>query len=113
MTIARRFDNFASLQEITFHRSAFPKPVQFYKAFAYFGANTLTTEGDEWRVHHKVVAKSFTEQNNKLVWKETVDTTLELFSLWEMEGRGDEVTINDISELTRDIALMVISAAGE
>lgn len=69
-------------KEVTFHRSAFPKPVHFYTAFAYYGANTLTTEGDAWRAHHKVVAKSFTEQNNKLVWKETVDITLELFSLW-------------------------------
>jgi len=98
---------------VTTHRAAFPKPVQVYKLFEYFGANTLTTEGSEWQIHRKVVVKSFTEQNNKLVWKETVDAMLELFALWETEGQGEEARIQDISELTRDITLMVISAAGE
>jgi cytochrome P450 len=97
---------------VTIHRSAFPKPVQFYKLFEYFGANTLTTEGAEWQIHRKVVAKSFTEQNNKLVWKETVDAMLELFTLWETEGQGEEAHVQNVSELTRDITLMVISAAG-
>lgn len=38
---------------------------------------------------------------------------MELFSLWEMEGRADETSVKDISELTKNLALMVIGAAGE
>ena len=37
---------------------------------------------------------------------------MELFTLWEMEGRGDEASVTDISELTKKLALIVISAAG-
>lgn len=75
------------LQEVSIHRATFPNPVQFYKVFEYFGANTLTTEGAEWQIHRKLVAKSFTEQNNKPVRKETVVAMLELLTLWETEGQ--------------------------
>lgn len=38
---------------------------------------------------------------------------LDLFTLWEMEGRADEVVVENVADLTKDIALMVISAAGK
>jgi cytochrome P450 len=105
----------STVKEVTTHRAAFPKPVQFYKIINFFGSNILATEGDEWRMHRSVVAKSFTEQNNKLIWAETIDCISSLFAIWEEESekKGDrEMVIENVSDLTREITLMVISAAG-
>lgn len=99
------------IKDVMVNRSAFPKPVKAYKMFDIFGPSTVTTEGETWKVHHKVVAKSFSERNNKLVWNETVDITTELFSIWETEGQGDEASISDIAELTKTLTLMVIGSA--
>jgi len=104
-----------TVKEVTTHRAAFPKPVQFYKMLNIFGSNILATEGDEWRMHRNVVAKSFTEQNNKLIWAETIDCISSLFATWEEESekKGDrEVVIESAADLTREITLMVLSATG-
>lgn len=96
------------------NRPAFPKPVMMYKVmFELFGENIISTEGDEWKRHRKVVAKAFSEPNNKLVWQETVNIMLDLFSMWEMDGIGDEISVENVGDLTRELALMVISAAGK
>ncbi|KIM22948.1 hypothetical protein M408DRAFT_332624 [Serendipita vermifera MAFF 305830] len=100
-----------SIKDILFNRAAYPKPLSVYKPLELYGANAITTEGETWRIHHKVVVKSFSEQNNKLVWKETVNTMMELFSMWEMEGQGDEAHVSSISELTKSLTLMVIGSA--
>jgi cytochrome P450 len=78
-----------------------------------FGLNIVTTEDDEWKRHRKVVAKAFTEPNNKLIWQETVDVVFDLFSMWKMEGRADEAIVENVSHLTKDLALMIISSAGK
>lgn len=73
----------------------------------------MSTEHDHWKRHRKVVAKAFNEPNNKLVWQETVDIVFRLLAHWEQEGRADEIVVESAVDLTRDLALMVISAAGE
>lgn len=108
--------NFAELkinQAVMANRAAFPKPVEEYQLLNLFGPNIVSTEHDEWKRHRKVVAKAFTEPNNKLVWQETVGIMLDLFTLWELEGRANEVVVENAADLTKNIALMVISAAGE
>ncbi|PVG01189.1 cytochrome P450 [Serendipita vermifera] len=106
-----------AIKEITSNRTSFPKPVQFYKIINLFGSNILSTEGDEWRMHRKIVAKSFTERNNRLVWEQTISTVLDLFTTWERDGRlgnAEEegaLKVTDIASVMRELALMVISAA--
>lgn len=77
-----------------------------------FGPNIVGTEGDEWRVHRKVAAKAFDERNNRLVWDEATRIVTDMFSMWDREGGGVEVFIPDTIQVCRNIALMVISAAG-
>jgi hypothetical protein len=103
-----------AVREITSNRIAFPKPILAYKMmFELFGQNILSTEGEEWKRHRKVVAKAFTEPNNKMVWQNTADIIFELFRSWEMDGNVDEVIVENAGELTKDLALMVISSAGK
>jgi cytochrome P450 len=102
------------MKEITSNRATFPKPVRIYKKmFGLFGENIISTEGEEWKRHRKVVARAFTEPNNKLVWHETVKIMLALFEKWEKDGIADEVISDNVVDVTRDLALMVISSAGK
>jgi cytochrome P450 len=43
------------------NRNRFCKLVEGYKLLDVYGRNVLTTEGEEWRVHRKITAPSFTE----------------------------------------------------
>ncbi|CCA74048.1 hypothetical protein PIIN_08002 [Serendipita indica DSM 11827] len=99
-------------KEVTSHRAAFPKPVAPYKIANYFGLNILSTEGEEWWRHRKAIQRSFSEQNNKLVWRETVNTILELFTIWDEEMTANQVFVPGVADLTRSLTLMVISVTG-
>lgn len=112
--IMLQFADADAVREITANRSAFPKPIAAYKMlFELFGQSILSTEGDLWKKHKKVVAKAFTEPNNKMVWQNTADIIFELFQSWELDGNADEVVVENVGELTKNLALMVISSAGE
>ncbi|KAG8765499.1 hypothetical protein FRC15_006950, partial [Serendipita sp. 397] len=52
---------------------------------------------EQWRVHRKIAAPSFTEGNNRLVYEETVVALDGLFEIW---GSGDTVDINNFAEVT-------------
>lgn len=47
-----------------------------YWALDFFGPNLVTTEGDDWKRHRKVVQSSFSESAYPLVWRRTRSSTL-------------------------------------
>jgi len=100
-------------QQVATQHSAFPKPLALYKPLSFFGPSILTTEGEEWRRHRKVVARSFGETNHRLVWQETIKIMLDLFTHWGRQGNGDEIKVTSVRETTREIAVMVIGIAGK
>ena len=99
-------------QQIATQHSAFPKPLAVYKLLSVFGPNIVATEGEEWRRHRKIVARSFGETNNRLVWEETTKIVLDLFAHWDRQGNGDEFRVPSVREITREIAVMVLGIAG-
>jgi cytochrome P450 len=90
---------------------AFPKPLAIYKLLSIFGSNILATEGEEWRRHRKIVARSFGETNHRLVWEETIKIVLDLFAHWDRQNNGDEIKLPSVRGITREIAVMVIGIA--
>jgi cytochrome P450 len=76
----------AVINQITTRRNDFPKPVEVYQALDIFGKNVVTTEGKEWRRHRRITAPPFGEQNNRLVWKETIFQANEMLSSWTNLG---------------------------
>jgi cytochrome P450 len=54
-------------QEIVGNRARFPKPVRLYKVLDLYGPNLVTTENEEWRVHRKIAAPSFSEVDMKSI----------------------------------------------
>ncbi|OJT02987.1 Cytochrome P450 4X1 [Trametes pubescens] len=91
-------------------RARFPKPLGPYKVLLTFGPNLVASEGDEWKRQRKLVAPAFSEKNNKLVWDETVRIIYDLFdNVW---GTQDTVIVDNITDLTVPITLLVIGVAG-
>jgi hypothetical protein len=48
-------------QEILGSRARFPKPIEIYGVLDLYGRNVLTTEKEEWRLHRKITAPTFSE----------------------------------------------------
>ncbi|KAL9112526.1 MAG: hypothetical protein Q9227_003097 [Pyrenula ochraceoflavens] len=100
------------ISQITTRRNDFPKPVNIYRSVDLFGKNVVSTEGQAWRKHRKLVSPPFTEKNNHLVWSETLKQTQDMLALWVgSKGNGD-VTIHRLMDDTMRLSLHVISRAG-
>ncbi|KAG8819652.1 hypothetical protein FRC19_009628 [Serendipita sp. 401] len=102
----------AIAREITSNRVAFPKPVHLYKPINIYGTNVVTSEHEEWKVHRRITAPSFSERNNRMVCEEGTRLMYELFDLWAKQGDGTRIEVENAVETTTDFALMVIAAAG-
>ncbi|KIJ53673.1 hypothetical protein M422DRAFT_154354, partial [Sphaerobolus stellatus SS14] len=85
------------------------KPTEVYAILNVFGPNTVSTEGPEWKRHRRITAPTFSERNNKFVWDETLRVLDDMFDAW---GRNTpEIFADDVVEITKPLALLVISAA--
>ena len=101
-----------AITQITSRRNDFPKPLEMYGALDIYGKNLVTTEGSDWRGHRKLVAPSFGEKNNELVFTETLHHARSLLGLWTGDdGRGNQ-TVADPSAAAMNFALYIISSAG-
>ncbi|KAI8619967.1 cytochrome P450, partial [Chytriomyces sp. MP71] len=85
------------------------KPIHVYKILDIFGKNVVTTEHDEWRRHRRIAAPTFSEGNNMLVHKASVDVAERMFKGWDSTGEA-EFLVN-ASEDMMQAALAVISIA--
>lgn len=98
--------------QITTRRTDFPKPLEMYKSLDIYGKNLVSTEGADWRMHRKLVAPSFGEKNNELVFTESLHHAQSLLSLWTGSSGHATHTVADPSLGTMSFALYVISSAG-
>lgn len=72
----------------------------------------MSTEGNTWRIHRKLVSPPFTEKNNHLVWKETLAQAQALLDTWVgPDGLGKQ-TVHRVMDDTMRLSLHVISRAG-
>ena len=100
------------ISQITTRRNDFPKPLDLYSRLNIFGKNVLTTEGDDWRVHRRVTAPSFSEKNNRLVFQEALHHVQAMLALWTgADGKGNRTVEKPDTDIMR-FALYVISRAG-
>lgn len=74
----------------------------------------LSSEGDNWKRHRKVVAPAFSEKSNALVWKESLKQASGMLKFWsKLEGNSPEyMKVKDTAPDTALMALHVISGAG-
>ncbi|KAL9103296.1 MAG: hypothetical protein Q9163_001638 [Psora crenata] len=100
------------IDQITSRRNDFPKPLEVYESLRIYGTNVVTTEGHDWRRHRKITSPPFTEKNNHLVWKETLDQSHAMVSSWFGEDKHRSKTIKTIADDAMRLSLHIISQAG-
>ncbi|KAF2834861.1 cytochrome P450 monooxygenase-like protein [Patellaria atrata CBS 101060] len=97
-----------AIAQITSRRSDFPKPIEMYRNIDIYGSSVVTTEGSVWRHHRKITSPSFTESNNFLVFKESVQQAKSMLDKWHLE----DFAIRDPGADSMRLTLYVISRAG-
>lgn len=97
-------------------RAMFPRPVKsLVRVLAYFGPNISSTEHDEWRFHRRVTTKTFTEEQNRMVWRESLLQAEGMLNDWaapvEKSTSHANGVIFDIGKDCRRLALNIVSRA--
>ena len=100
------------ISQITTRRNDFPKPIHMYGSVDIFGKNVVSTEGQVWRHHRKVVSPPFTEKNNHLVWSETLVQAQDMLQSWLGAAGNQKETVMTVSDDAMRLSLHVISRAG-
>ncbi|EDO04974.1 hypothetical protein SS1G_07458 [Sclerotinia sclerotiorum 1980 UF-70] len=117
-----RTTNAELIAQFTTRKNDFVKPVKNYKVLEVFGSNIVTTEGEEWRRHKRVVGKSFGEKSMGLVWEESIKQADGMLGLWRRRnGEGGRrgnmnedlgLIVEDAGSDTAILSLHVICAVG-
>ena len=100
--------------QMTSRRNDFPKALEVYDSLRLYGNNVVTSEGQMWRNHRKIISPQFSETNNHLVWAETLEQSQAMVNGW-CDGNTAKIgskTIRTLKEDTMRLSLYVISRAG-
>ncbi|CAD6574401.1 MAG: hypothetical protein ASARMPRED_006689 [Alectoria sarmentosa] len=99
--------NAEALADVFQRRDDFVRPIEMLDMLNVFGPNLGTTEGQQWQRHRKVTAACFNEQNNVLVWSESVRQATEMLEYW-----SSKPAISSVADDVRTLSLHVLSSAG-
>ena len=102
------------ISQMTSRRNDFPKALEVYDSLRLYGNNVVTSEGQMWRNHRKIISPQFSETNNHLVWAETLEQCQAMVNGW-FDGNVAKIgskTIRTLKEDTMRLSLYVISRAG-
>lgn len=106
--------NPAAIMQIATRRNDFLKPIELYGIVDIFGVSMLSSEGDNWKRHRKIVAPAFSEKSNALVWKESLKQGAGMVNYWSKQPGNSptNIKVKDTAPDTALMALHVISGAG-
>ncbi|OAG34763.1 hypothetical protein AYO21_11064 [Fonsecaea monophora] len=90
---------------------AWVKPQPLYELFNAFGPNVISVNGEDWQRHRRIVNPAFREQNNRLVWDESLSQARQMIEV--VANRADSCrSMLDVRNDCVLIAMHVLSAAG-
>jgi cytochrome P450 len=90
------------------NKTTFPKNQVIWQASNVYGPHIASTESDEWKIHRKIAAPSFSEKNNRLVHDQTVKFCNELFQ--QLDAQPPEVV--PVAEIMPKLTMHIVAAAG-
>ncbi|KAF4633652.1 hypothetical protein G7Y89_g4461 [Cudoniella acicularis] len=88
----------------------FPKATEIYRSINIYGRNVVSSDGPIWRHHRKITSPAFSERNNHLVWKETLDRTQAMLASF-VGADGQFRTVEHIARDTTRLSLEVMGRA--
>lgn len=106
--------NPGAIMQIATRRNDFLKPVEIYGIVDIFGVSMLSSEGDNWKRHRKIVAPAFSEKSNTEVWKESLKQGRSMLDFWsKLSGNSiGSIMIKDTAPDTALLTLHIISGIG-
>ncbi|KAF2740326.1 cytochrome P450 [Polyplosphaeria fusca] len=81
--------------DILKRKDEFGRDMEAFKVLDIYGKSLATAEGEEWNRHRKVSAATFTEKNNELVWRESLEQANEMLRFWVDRSPQPIRTIGD------------------
>jgi cytochrome P450 len=99
------------ISQILARGNDFPKAVKIYRLVSIYGENVVSTEGATWRYHRKLTKPAFSEENNRLVWRETLNLSQAMLASWVGTRKSSE-TVHHVARDTMRLSLEVIGRAG-
>ena len=96
----------AVVKQLFTQHSKVQVPVDMVKFYDLWGPTIGSVEGDEWKMHRRVITAGFNPAINSAVWNESIHQTQTLTDRWLEEGS----VIPVIKNWTSRLALHVISA---
>ncbi|KAH9904250.1 cytochrome P450 [Xylariomycetidae sp. FL2044] len=85
----------------------FPRPVFVNEVLNVFGPNISTAEGEQWRTQRKIATRCFNEQNNEIVWSESLTLAIDMLQYW-----SSKPSVKSSAHDLRTLSLHVLSRAG-
>ncbi|KAH8781212.1 cytochrome P450 [Diaporthe sp. PMI_573] len=85
----------------------FPRETSVTAILDVFGPNISTAQGAQWQKHRRITASSFNDQNNVIVWSESVTVAQDILQYWTSKA-AVQTTADDL----RTLSLHVMSRAG-
>ncbi|RDW78470.1 hypothetical protein BP5796_06322 [Coleophoma crateriformis] len=100
--------------QLVTRKTDFRKPIEEYKIVDLFGRSMLTSEGQDWKEHKRVIAPSFSEKSNRFAFEESLRQAEGMMNLWRLEGVNEagDISVENTAKHTATLSLNVICAAG-
>jgi cytochrome P450 len=92
--------------DVIHRRTDFRRNMEQFAVLNVYGKNLSTTDDEEWQKHRKVTAITFTENNNKLVWEQSLLQTRGMLQYWL-----ERQPVNTTNDDTKVFTLNVLAAA--
>jgi cytochrome P450 len=99
--------NAEAVADIFARKGEFTRPTEMLEMLNVFGPNLGTTEGQQWQRHRKITATCFNENNNELVWLESIRQATGMLRYW-----SSKPSFNSVADDARTLSLHIMSSAG-
>ncbi|KAI0431599.1 cytochrome P450 [Xylaria sp. FL1042] len=96
-----------AISEIFARRVDFIKPVEEYKLLEVYGP-CISTVGDDWARHRKVLAAPFNESIMEFVWDESLRQAKSMLRYWTSKAESEVLSVQ---RDTRTLSLNVLASA--
>ncbi|KAI1214484.1 cytochrome P450 [Annulohypoxylon truncatum] len=96
-----------TIVEVFRRRTDFPRCLELTEILNVFGPNMSTVDGLQWKKQRKMTATCFNEQNNEIVWSETLGLANDMINYW-----SSKALLKTVAHDTRTLSLHVLSKAG-
>ena len=99
------------IEEVLARPLDFPKAAHLYRTVNIYGENVVSSQGQTWRHHRKLMSPAFSEKTNQVVWNQTLEGCQSMLIEWLERGTTSDKTNRGLADDTMRLSLGVIARA--